>query len=167
MSTAYLPPLRVVPFARQGVDYRSTNSAYADYRQRLEDCAVEYKVRGEVDAILASNEWNDKFAPALSGPMVYPIAADYLAKLSGCHDRIIQALFEPIATASAPFRFALLFKAIGHDVAQMVTRADLRAMRGEPARCALAAMGEIDWNESDCRVRAIFLLRSVIEARRS
>lgn len=167
MSTAYLHPLRAVPPARPGVDYRSTNSAYTDYRQRLEKCAIERKVRSDVDAILASSEWKNKFARELSGPMVYPIAAEYLAGLSGCPDRIIQALFEPVAIASAPFRFAFLFKAIGHDTARAVTFSDLRGMHSQSARCALAAMGEIDWNDSDRRARAIFLLRSVIGARRS
>jgi hypothetical protein len=119
-----------------------------------------------VDAVLDADTFDATAVDALARRDCYADAASYL--LQGIPRASLELV--PIFMCSQsfqPYRCAVAFGAIpSHDhVAQMLTIEDLRSFGTREARLALLASGEpVEWEIADRIERAVYVLRSLVNA---
>ncbi len=99
---------------------------------------------------------------------MYAVAVRTLLDEAG-NARLLELLYSPVAKSVIAFQCACFFGVCSrkNEVARF-TIEDLRSVDSENAAMALAACGEeIDWPKASTKVRAVYTLRALVEARRS
>ncbi len=120
-----------------------------------------------IDAVLTAPAFDSVAANALAARGVYANVVERLNSNLGC-----PSLATLLATGRRdlwPLRLARAFHVLppenirgGGSLRDRYTAEDLRASTHLGARTALAALGEIDWSDMNCRERAAFLLAHVV-----
>ncbi|MCR6732855.1 MAG: hypothetical protein NVV83_01565 [Afipia sp.] len=151
------------------LDSKFSNLSFVELSIARAESARRSAIAASLVRLLKADELDRSAIAELALRHSYPLAFDTLARLAKLDDASVAVLIEPAAPAVRAFRAARAFRVIvREDEATAFGLDDLHAIGTEPAMCALAACGVIDWKrEKRTRPRAVFVLRALIGAGRS